>query len=117
MNKLRDIFFEGLRSEKRIMSYYGDKYMLKYVYGCSMMDVDEINFIAKEYEDGSCHYEAYHRRINGGEFIFLFFSDIKYNEFIIKKLFRNLILTEKEFIEMKETIENNLNAKKLDIEL
>lgn len=124
MNRLKASFYEGLVKEKKVAIYQDDDLLFRYFYGFTSMDINEMKFVYTKTVNDTYFYDLYYKykinnqgKIKYGLNLALLFSYVKHDKDIIEKMFQELFSEEKAFLQMKEKTKNNLNEKKLRIEL
>lgn len=124
MNKLKASFYEGLVKEKKVAIYQDDDLLFRYFYGFTSMDINEMKFVYTKTVNDTYFYDLYYKykinnqsKIKYGLNLAFLFSYVKHDKDIIEKMFQELFSEEKAFLQMKEKTKNNLNEKKLRIEL
>lgn len=118
MNRLRELFFKGLVSNKPTASYLDKNFLFYCNYSYSNINIRTMSFIYEEYTKSNFLKTSYSYRLihDFGEVISLT-SLIKYEEREINIMFEDLILAQKKFLQTRNEIENNLNEFKLGIEI
>lgn len=118
MNKLKEVFFEGIKSERSMTAYRNKNYHFTCFYKFYWVDIDKAQFRYREEAENEFFTTNYTYELHYEQYRILYlYSFVKYDKNKIKTLFKDLILAQQKIIETKETIEDNLNKFKLGIEL
>lgn len=118
MNKLRNIFMKGLISGRDNISYRDAAHIFNCLYTFEDIDINDMRYRYSETGNNEYYSESYTYELTYKKDTILFLiSFFKYDSDKIKILFKDLILARKRFLEIKETVENNLGELKLGIKI